>query len=84
MQVRRKTDNLAKQIQWNRSANPMESLNKTNGIVGQNQWICFLKAAVLFSETDSLTCRNRQTGDQNSKKQGELDFVVEYGNNPRS
>ena len=62
-----KTDNLAKQIQWNRSANPMELLNKSNGIVGQNQWICFLKASVLFPETDSLTCRNRQTGDQNSR-----------------
>jgi len=38
----------------------MESLNKINGIVKQNQWICFLKATVLHGEIDSLKGLNRQ------------------------
>jgi hypothetical protein len=40
---RHKTGSLPKQNQWNRSTNPLKSLNKINGIVQQNHWICYEK-----------------------------------------
>ncbi|MBR3472105.1 MAG: hypothetical protein IKH22_05910 [Prevotella sp.] len=38
----------------------MELLNEINGIAEQNQWICFLKTAVLFAETVKQTNQKQQ------------------------
>ena len=38
----------------------MELLNEINGIVERNQWICFLKTAVLLAETCKLTTKKHQ------------------------
>jgi hypothetical protein len=38
----------------------MELFNEINGIVQQNQWIRFLKAAVCLFETDNLAAANCQ------------------------
>jgi hypothetical protein len=38
----------------------LELLNEINGTVEQNQWICFLKTAVLFAETVKLTTQEQQ------------------------
>jgi hypothetical protein len=37
----------------------MESLNKINGIVEQNQWICFLKTADWMGESGKMTREKR-------------------------
>jgi len=38
----------------------LKLLNEINGIVERNQWICFLKTAVLFAETVKLTSQKQQ------------------------
>ena len=55
-----KSGRLRKQIQWNRWTKSMESLNETNGIVQQFQWICFRKPSDKVVLSGRKNAENRQ------------------------
>ena len=61
MEGKGRNDRLTKQIQWNRSTNPMESFNKINGFAEQNQWIRSMKTALLTFGFAGLQTENHQS-----------------------